>query len=729
MTRRTLLWALAQATAVMLRPSLGSAQDGIIGNLRAILDASISTSTTTTTDASGGASTTTTNSLYPRLTLNTDTLLFPSLRLNAGGVFEVNLSDSAFNGGGTETTLTYLRPFVELRSINPTFAPGFGYYRRENRTRLSAAPTLTLVNEDYAGYLSWKPVGLPQSEVQYIRTNTFDRTRASQDLTKDFGSILSRYTYKRLGLYYLGSYLGTTDRARGVDSRQVSNAGRLDHSAAFFSKRLRWNTIYNVNHQTLSSRVTGDGGEVALPVVAFAGLSALSDTPATVALQQNALLADGGLATSSGINLGLPALGTDLQARNVGLDFASPAAVDRLLVWIDRELPPEIANAFSWEIYSSPDNLTWTREGLVTAAPFGPFETRFQLDFRGITARYLKVVTRPLSPAVIDASRYPVILVTELQAFVTQVPDDARLSLARTTQLLNTDVRLRILDTPTVHYEGSYWYTGVRHSGQTRETLSNGVSVSHAFSRAVSVYGRGAREQGQQSEGRRVAAVTNATLTYNPIRTFTSSLLFTGLNEDIAGRRNERNSLFLQTSSQLYRGVDLQVGGGWTFTTRETGETVRDRLVNLTASVTPRPNLLLMVNYADTTTTRLGAFTGNPRFQTKRAYITVAVDPTRTLHLVLAEEVLATGGARTRTTHNIGINWAPFPDGALQFLFAYNEALRALDFGSERILRPSVRWTFSRQSYIDVSYQRITSEYVLQTTESRILSADFKMFF
>ena len=108
--------------------------------------------------------------------------------------------------------------------------------------------------------------------------------------------------------------------------------------------------------------------------------------------------------------------------------------------------------------------------------------------------------------------------------------------------------------------------------------------------------------------------------------------------------------------------------------------------------------------------------------------MTLAFDPIRTLHLVLSEEVLAISNEKTRLTHNIGANWSPFPDGTLQFLVAYSEALRPLEFGTERSFQPAVRWRFSRQSYVEVSYQRLRSEFILQTTESKIFSVNLKWF-
>ena len=718
--------------ASLLAPVSASAQEGLISGLRAILDTNLSSVSTTTTGVSGTETTTRTNTFWPQLTLTTDALIYPSLRLSAGGVFEINTFSSPENEGNADVTITRLRPFFELRGMNPIVSPGVSYYRRENRTSLAGAPSFNLVNEDYTAYVGWKPEALPLFDVQYVRTNTFDGDRVFQDTSRDFGQVISRYGYRTLNAYYQGSILDTTDRRNGVESHQTSHSGRLDHSATFFAQRLQWNGTYSASRQDLTSSASGDGGEVALPVIPFAGLSLLSDTPITARLTENPLLIDANLTASAGVNLGLPPVGADAQARNIGLDFQAPSEVNRLLIWIDRELPADIARTFSWEVYSSPDNLIWSREAVVPVAPFGPFENRFQVDFPNVTARYIKAVTRPLSGAVVDASRYPDILVTEVQAWLTNPAGEARDTLSRMTQNVNADLRMRILDTPALYYEGSYWYNGVDPSEPEvdtiyRDTLSNGLSVSHRFNRMVSAYGRGAYEQGHLTEGRRTATVTSATLTVDPVRTLTASLLYTGQDERIGDRPSDQRSFMVQTHSQLYRGVDLQLGLGWNFSTRETGEELRDRYFNVTAGLAPRRNVTLTLNYVGSTTKRSGEFAGEPEFFSRRGYLTLAYDPVETLHLVLEEEVVALSDEKTRTTTYVGVNWVPFPDGSLQVNVGYDDALRALEFGTERSFRAGVRWKFARQSYLDVTYQRLRSEFTLQTTRSRVLSMDLRL--
>jgi hypothetical protein len=726
--REAAVCSLAVVGVVVLLVTPALAQEGIFAGMQKGLELTASSVSTTTTFASGLVTKTETTNLYPALTLNLDALVYPNLRLNGGGVFEVNMLSTRTGTADTDSTITRNRPFFLLRSTNPVFSPGFGYFRREDRARTAGLSDVKLVNDEYAAYVGWNPAGGPRSEFQFVRTHTFDGTRAVQDVTRDFGTLISNYTFGNFGAYYRGSYLKTDDQLLALDTRQVIHAARLSDSGSLFRKRLFWDATYNITYQDVTTGASANGGEIAIPVAAFAGLSSLSDTPTISRLPQNALLVDGNLTAGAGINLGLATPPADTQARNLGIDFLNPTEVNRFLIWVDRDLPIEVAGAFSWEIYSSIDNITWRRETVASAARFGPFENRFEIDFPGVTARYVKVVTRPLAATVPDAGRFTTILVTELQPFVRRLAGQDRSSVTQTTHLVNSDVRMRLLDAPSMFYEGFFLYHGPSAFGTNTATLSNGVSLNHAFGRIFSAYARGAVEEGTEARGDRTAFLTNATLTIDPIPTFRSSLLYTGQDERIEGVPSDRRGFFVQNAAQLYRGIDLLFGIGWNVTTRETGETSHDRLVNATATIVPRQHVSLTFSYDDTRTEYTGTFAERPDGHVQRLYAAVAVDPIRTLHLVLGREVIVVPDQPTRSTLDLAANWTPFPDGALQFVFAHNEALRDVEFGKDRSTVGLVRWNLSRRSYADVSYQRTRSEFVFQATETKVLSFTLRLF-
>lgn len=699
---------------------------GVFAGMQKIVEFGSSSVSTTNTLGSGEVLKTGTTSYLPALTLNMNALVYPSLRLNAGGVFELNVVSTSINRINSDSTVTNSRPFFLLQSTNPVLSPGIGYFRREVTSR-TASQDLKLVNDERSAYLGWKPAGGPQSDFQFVKTHTFDGEQAFQNVFKDYGSLASLYRYRSLSLSYLGAFLNTDDRMARLETRQVSHALHGDYSRSFFSKRLLWNAAYTVNRLELRTMAQGAGGEVALPVTPFAGLSATSDTPVTAKLSPNPPLVDANLTAGAGVNLGLPPTLADAQPRNIGLDLLTSTQVNRFLIWVDRELPTGIASAFSWEIYSSPDNVIWRREATVSVASFGPFENRFQIDFPTVTARYVKAVTRPLPAVAPESSRFQDILVTEMQAYLRRPAEEVGGTLNRNTDLLNTDVRLKILDAPSLYYEGFFLSNGTGGSSPRTDTLSNGLSANHTVG-IVSVVARWSREQGTQRRGYRVATLTSATLTVDPIPTFRSSFLYSGQDEEMAGLPSSRRGWFLQNAAQPYRGVDVLFGFGRASTTRETGEISHDRLVNASATIVPRQHLSLTLSYDETRTERSGIFVGAPRSLQRRSYASVAVDPIPTLHLVVGGEAIAATGQTTRTTLDISASWAPFPDGTLQFIFASNEAVRDLEFGRDRNTLGAVRWNLSRQSYVDVSYQRTRTEFVNLKTESKILSARVRLF-
>lgn len=702
------------------------AQDSIFNGMQKGLELRASSISTITRFPTGQATKSETTNLSPAFRLYLDALVYPTLRVNAGGLFEINRLSTTIDGGNTDSTITRNRPFFVLRSTNPVFSPGFGYFRREERSRIAELSDVKLVNDEYAAYLGWNPAGGPRSDFRLVRTRTFDGTGTLQDVKRQFGTLVSNYTYGQLGAFYRGGYLKTDDQLLGLETVQLTHDARVTDSGALLDRRLVWNATYNINYRDLRSQASGSGGEIDVPVNPFGGLSSLSDTPTISRLSENAQLIDGNLEAGAGVNIGLVAPPADTQARNIGLDFLNPTEVNRLLVWVNRDLPVEVARSFSWEIYSSTDNITWRRETTASSAPFGPFENRFELLFPAMTVRYLKVVTRTLAVTVPESSRYSEILVTEVQAFARRTAGENTNRITQTTHVVNSDLRMRLVD--SVYYEGFFLYNGPSAVGTSTTTLSNGVSVNRAFGRVFSAYARGAREQGHEPRGDRVANVTNATLTIDPIPTFRSSVVYTGRDESIAGLPNDRRAVFVQNSAQLYRGFNILFGFGWNSLSREEGQHSEDRLVNLTATIVPVQRASFTLSYDTTATKRSGTFVGPPDLDIRRLYAALALDPVRTVHLAVAGEVLSVTAQPTRKILNVNANWTPFAGGAVQFIVAHNENLRAIEFGTDKNSVAAMRWNLPRGSYFDLSYQKTTSEFVFQTIETRVFSFTIRLF-
>lgn len=720
---------------VLIWPRVANAQ-GIFQGFSALLEFDYTFFSSKTTDASGVTTKFNTSTYNPRLTLSVNTDIFPKLNLNAGGVFEKNISILSTEDERTKTTLTRFRPYIYLTLKDPLYEASIGYNRKEDSTETTGSPKLTLINDDYLATLKWRPEGFPSIETQFERTNTYDEKRKVQDTTKDYISVLSRYSYQGLDVRYQGTYTDTDDKVGHLDTQDMLHSAWLSYSNSFFDRRVSVSTTYNINYEQIktSTSASGAGGTVSVQLFPLAGLSINDNTITPLTLPPNPALIDGNLTASAGINIGLPPLGGDTRVRNMGLDFFLPTEVNKLLVWIDRDLSsaPAIANFFSWDIYISSDNLNWTHHaGPINPAPFGPFQNSFEIDFANVTTRYIRVLTRPLNPAVPGASSFPNIFITELQSFLRQpvggTPGKKSLTIHRTTQNYYFDAKVRILDIPTLFYELDYFYTRIDPGGQLRYTVSNGFSGNYRFSEVFSARARVAREDGEEEKERRSAWIYDAALEATPLRTLTNRLVFSGRDETIGGKHSNNNSIILYNTAELYKGLDINLNIGQNFSKDASGMRTNETDFQILATIIPHPTLNMTLDYKYSIINQSGGTNSSGSGNMQTGEFIFSYRPFRTLFVVATIDLSTTINQKTLVTQNYGFNWSPFPDGALQFRFFYNENLTTGGI-KERIINPGVRWNITKRSYLDVSYQKNINKSKSQKVEEDFFNVQVKIF-
>ena len=655
---RSALYALHILLILGFLPGAVCAQ-GIFQGFSGLLEFNYSFLSSKTTDASGATTKFNTNTYNPRLTLSVNTDIFPKLNLNAGGVFEKNISIFSSEQENTKTTLTRMRPYIYLTLKDPLYEASIGYNRSEDMTKVTDTPRFTLINDDYLAILKWRPEGLPSIETQFERTNTYDEKRQVQDTTKDYISVLSRYSYKGLDIRYQGSYTDTDQKLNFLETKDMLHSAWLSYSNSFFNRRVSVSTSYNINYEQIktSSSAPGTGGTVSIQLFPLAGLSVNDNTITPLTLPPNPALIDGNLLASAGINIGLPPLGGDARARNMGLDFFVPTEVNQLLIWVDRDLSsaPAIANSFSWDVYISSDNLNWTHHaGPILPAPFGPFQNRFGVDFPNVTTRYIRVVTNPLTLAVPGAASFPDIFITELQAFLRQpvsggTSGEKSFKITRTTHNYYFDSKTRILDIPTLFYELDYFYTRIDPDGQLRYTVSNGFSVNHRFSQFFSGRARVAREDGEEQKERRSAWIYDAALEVTPFRTYTERLVFSGRDETIGGKHNNTNSIILYNIAQLYKGLEVNLNVGQNFSKDESGLRTNETDFQILATVIPHPALNMTLNYKYSIIDQSGGNSATGSANTQTGEFILSYRPFRTLFVVATIDLSTTPGRAENT--------------------------------------------------------------------------------
>lgn len=715
-SRLFLLFFLANLLSFTFLPGIASGD-----SLRGKLDFDYNMSEVTSRDNSGITTKTESSSFTQRYRIFLNKSIFPRLVLNAGGLFERVDGESESGSLETDFTTTTIQPDVRLTLATPLYKAGVGYRRREEERKSSLSSPTTDVNEIYNATLAWSPVDYPEWRITYSRSNLYDKARAIQDSTTDRALLTVRYEYGGLDLRYQPSYTDTTDRIGNLEIESISQNARASYSGSFFRERISLSANYEITRTETEVVDRGGAGEVSFPLFPLLGLSVIDDTPDEGALDPNAALIDGNLTAGAGLNLGLPPPSGDTRPRNMGLDFVNVSEVNTLFVWIDRELPPEIADAYSWDIYTSANNQNWTLLTTVFPSPFGPFQDRFEIRFPNVTARYIKVATRPLAVTVPRASEFPDVFVTELQATLRRPAAEVRGETEQTRQNGSMDLRARLLDHPSLYYEFSFSVSDRDDPPRTTYTLSNGLSISRRFSEKVSVSGRVAREDSDDDITKTEAYSYTASLSADPLKTLHHTLLFTGRNEDADGDSRDSYFFYLRNTARLYRGIDVFLNGGFGRSKSGSEGEQDSYTLNFGAGFVPHETLTLTVNFNGTRTERTGGGRPDDTAEDRRGDAGLSFRPFQNLYLTASVSRVEKENDKD-TLQNYTVNWSPFPSGSLRFNFAFNQTLSKDDDSKTRSIHPSMRWNVTNKIFLDLSYQFVESE-------ASSGSSDLKTFF
>jgi len=506
----------------------------------------------------------------------------------------------------------------------------------------------------------------------------------------------------------------------------MTNNGRVSYVDAWWRRRITLGMDYNFRNLVIDTETTG-AGEVSIPVFPFSGLSALSDTPENVSLVSNPALVDGNVAAGTGINLGLPPPGGDARLRNMGLDFLVETEINTLYVWVDRDVS-QVADTFSWRIYTSSDNQNWDLRQTDVPAIYSPTFNRFEIRFPNVNGRYVKVVTSPLTPAIPFASSFPDILVTELQSELRRPASEVAGKQTSIFQTGNVDFRAVLLESLSLTYELTYFFTK-RDPGELTYTLSNGLSFFRQFNQVFSGRGRASIENGEDQSGKREALLFTASITAVPVRTLSQSLTFNGREETVAGRKNTEVSILLYNIATLYEGIDANLSAGISSQENETGRKNRSTQVNAGATFVPNRKVTFTLLYnGNTSVISGGDLPGETTTFTRAGEADLSITPVQTVYLFGSYRIEKSNTSLSRNILNYSLNWAPFPDGTLHLTFYYNETVRS-DDTKERSITPGLRWYFVPRSYLDLSYQNQKTEAPAQTTKSDSYSGTVRISF
>lgn len=712
-----------------LWPAVAARADGIGG----LIEYNYSKGKTETRDSS--ATTESKSALFSqRYRLNLDKRFFPTVTLTAGGIFERTHGTSDVDGVEGDSTTTKIIPYVDLVLNTPLFTLGGGYRKDTSWAKSNDVSSPKLVREQSSGRFGYRPDGFPTLDLQVGRNENYDTGRIVRDNVEDYLNVSSRYRpFRDLQLSYSGAYSNFTDRLLNNETRSAQNSGTVNYSHNFWQNRAGFSGAYNIL-DTRSEFTTGGQGEVTVSLFPFSGLAALSDTPGQVILLPNPSLMDGNTTAGSGIDIGVPPPLGDARPRNMGLDFVVATESNTLFVWVDKPLPANVANTYTWEIYTSDDNFSWILRQAVSPAPFAPFDNRFEIRFQNVVSRYVKVVTRPLAnlpPPTVehpDPNVFRSIQVTELQAFLRKPAAEVSGKDSRTSQTLNLDARVRILDVPSLYYQASFFLAKVTDS-PNRYTVSNALSANHQFSRVYSGSARVGTDYTEDGTGHTVSYRYDASLMAVPLPTLTQTLAYSGRTEDAKGSRSSSNAISLINTAELYKGINANLNGGISDATREGGEKTRSYNAGAGLGLVPHRTLNVNMSYSEQTSDRTGGGKPDVTSFSRTGTVNVSFIPVPTVYLYGDWNINNQSGQPKSTTTTFTAGWTPFPDGTLHFSFPYTETRRSSDHSTDQGFSPTVRWNATRRASLDAGYSWFRSRSDFQESRSNVYSTNFRVSF
>lgn len=698
-----------------------------------IIEFNYSSLNSKTEDASGVSTESEAKSFRQRYRLNIDKTIYPFLRLSAGGLFERTSSDLKSEDTETKSTSTKVNPFVDLTLSNPLLNVGIGYNRIEERQKSDGESAPVNIRENYNAFLGLRPVGIPPMEFRVSRSHIFDKEKIIRDSITDSLMFSTRYDVKNLRVSYQFSYSDFNDRLKDFETKSFFHNGLVTYSTRLFRDRTSLYTSYSVSRQEIESFSKGVGGEVFVQVFPDLGLSGLDDTPIDGQLDSNSALIDGNTVISSGINIGVVPIGGDLRKRNIGIGFFVDTEINTLFVYVDRELPSTIANSFSWSIYTSSDNQTWSLLTTLSSVFFDSFLRRFEIRFPSVKKKFLKVVTSPLSPTVAalvpDFPDPDKIFITELQSFLTIPAKDIQRKFTTTSHTYNLSSRTILMEQPSLFHDFSLWFNKILPMDTWRLMISNGLTISQRLSRIFFGSARVSLEN-QRVETEGIDSLQySASLNAIPLETLSHNIVFSGRITKRDGRTSDANSIFINNSAALYKGVDVNLSGGISFSTSEAGQKTTSTILNFGASIVPRDNLSLNMGYSETKTEQSGGERKKTSSTTSSAFLSMVYVPFKTLYLFGSIDRVSQSEGKAATALNYAMTFSPFRDGDLLFNFAYNETLRLEEEEKSRTMTPSIRWNITRRSYLDMSYNIIRTSTLSQETSIKIFSANFRTVF
>ncbi|HWR59833.1 MAG TPA: hypothetical protein VN328_13180, partial [Thermodesulfovibrionales bacterium] len=295
----------------------------------------------------------------------------------------------------------------------------------------------------------------------------------------------------------------------------------------------------------------------------------------------------------------------------------------------------------------------------------------------------------------------------------------------RTTHVYDLNAKWKILDMPNLSYDFYYWGARAEPAGTSLYVVTNALSLTHRFNKVFTGAARIAREDSSDAVTKRSANVYTASVTAAPLPTLFHNLVAGGRYEQTSQGSLTSNSLFLNNTAALYKGVNINLSGGVSLSNDEKGRRNVTSIFNCGGAIVPNPLLSLGFSYSQTNSKQTGGGLPDTSTFARRGDISAGYTPFSNLYIFASLGVTAEKDRNTVAVQNYAVTWSPFQGGDLQFNFAYTELITSED-QTDRTLSSGLRWNLRQNVELDVSYTIVQNESLVQNARSKILSVNLR---
>lgn len=727
--------SITAAVVILLLPEpLHAEEVSLVGDLEYFL-----TTESSTNKATGNVTDTEFSRFSQLYRLDLSRQLYPKLLIRLGGNYEnddstIKVDTFDLFEVTSDTTEKTIQPYVSVDLNDPLYRASLGYRTRDVQTTRSFGEGESLMIDQYNGVFNWRPVDLPQLNVNYNRYEVHDDPLTT-DSTNEALNALTRYNYRNFRFQY--SYTGRDTYDNLADSGNLTQTqnGRIDYhrgfdylnnrfdvnaAARFLQNNVKFTNAGN-GEQTVDTPATEEGSPFYI----------LNDSTPASNLPSELILVESGTPLTN-INIGR---GGGINPVSAGISFGIPTEVVTIYIQLseDGERFPDlaspsqisdIASSYIWHFYSSDDQLelNWT-ENPISSATYNSIDHRFEIRLAAtVSARRIKVTTSPLTLLAPGEIRYQSIRAfTALGGLESQNRD----------QNYSFGINWSPGKRTTMGYEAYYRDQSSDPGNSQRTSWSNSMYFRRVLSQVFSTYGKlyridQTRTSRQQAETEDTEQSYSLALRGDYLERLNQSLIFTGWQSSRSSGDSDSKSFLVRTNADLYDGWSMNVDLGYSLNTLVSGVEQNVKSFYLQTNAQPNRRIDINFDYAKTWTEEVGRSNSWTQYGTFQL-LGIITDTLNAFFRYSFSDEQGTTDYSTKLKE-MDLNWSPFPEGDLRFAIGYSETI---DEGNQEVkaITPSLTWKISRGIFLELRYETGTLETQTALNDYSSYLAKFRIFY